>query len=98
MHIFPSRSEGFPKVTLETAAMGVPSIVYSDYGASEWITTGKNGYVVDKIDDIEVILKDLQQSPWKLNTLADEAIKLAESFDWRVLIKDWEKVIENLVR
>lgn len=98
LHIFPSRSEGFPKVTLETAAMGVPSIVYSDYGASEWITTGKNGYVVDKIDDIEVILKDLQQSPWKLNTLADEAIKLAESFDWRVLIKDWEKVIENLVR
>ena len=50
------------------------------------------------INNIDVILKDLQQSPWKLNTLADEAIKLAESFDWRVLIKDWEKVIENLVR
>lgn len=67
-------------------------------GPRNGLPQGKNGYVVDKIDDIEVILKDLQQSPWKLNTLADEAIKLAESFDWRVLIKDWEKVIENLVR
>lgn len=97
LHIFPSRSEGFPKVTLETAAMGVSSIVYSDYGAAEWITTGKNGYVVDNIDEIEAIVKDLQQNPDKLNSLATEAIKLAKSFDWRVLVKDWEKAIEEVV-
>lgn len=97
LHIFPSRSEGFPKVTLETAAMGVPSIVYSDYGASEWITTGKNGYVVDNIDEIEAIVKDLQQNPNKLNSLATEAIKLAKSFDWKVLVKDWEKAIEEVI-
>ena len=38
LHILPSRSEGFPKVTLETAAAGIPSLVYADYGANEWIT------------------------------------------------------------
>lgn len=97
LHVFPSRSEGFPKVTLETAAMGVPSIVYSDYGAAEWITTGKNGYVIDNIDEIEAIVKDLQQNPDKLNSLATEAIKLAKSFDWKVLVKDWEKAIEEVV-
>ena len=32
LHIFPSRSEGFPKVILETACAGVPSLVYADYG------------------------------------------------------------------
>ncbi|MDE6820689.1 glycosyltransferase family 4 protein [Bacteroides acidifaciens] len=96
LHIFPSRSEGFPKVTLETAAMGVPSVVYSDYGAAEWITTGKNGYVVDTIDEIESVIKHLQQHPEQLDTLAEEAIKLAKSFDWKVLVKDWEKVIEEL--
>lgn len=97
LHIFPSHSEGFPKVTLETAAMGVPSIVYSDYGAAEWITTGKNGYVIDNIDEIEMIVKDLQQNPEKLDFLAAEAIKLAKSFDWKVLVRDWEKVIEEMV-
>ena len=29
----PSRSEGFPKVILEAAASGIPSIVYHDYGS-----------------------------------------------------------------
>uniref|UniRef100_UPI003567F604 glycosyltransferase family 4 protein n=1 Tax=Bacteroides finegoldii TaxID=338188 RepID=UPI003567F604 len=96
LHIFPSRSEGFPKVTLETAAMGIPSVVYSDYGAAEWITTGKNGYVVSTIDEIEAVIKHLQQHPEKLNLLAEEAIKLAKSFDWKVLVKDWEKVIEEI--
>ena len=96
LHIFPSRSEGFPKVTLETAAMGVPSVVYSDYGGVEWITTGKNGYVVDTIDEIESVINHLQQHPEELDTLAEEAIKLAKSFDWKVLVKDWEKVIEKL--
>lgn len=96
LHIFPSRSEGFPKVTLETAAMGVPSIVYSDYGATEWITTGKNGYVVSTIDEIEAVIKHLQQHPEKLDILAEEAIKLAKSFDWKVLVQDWEKVIEGI--
>ena len=97
LHIFPSRSEGFPKVTLETAAMGVPSVVYGDYGASEWITiSGKNGFVVDTIDEIEAVVKNLQQHPNSLILWAKEAIKLAKSFDWKVLVKDWEKVIETV--
>lgn len=96
LHIFPSRSEGFPKVTLETAAMGVPSIVYGDYGAAEWITTGMDGFVVSTLEDIEAIVRDLEQHPIKLDSLAGEAIKLGKSFDWKVLVKDWEKFIEDL--
>lgn len=96
LHIFPSRSEGFPKVTLETASMGIPSIVYGDYGASEWITTGKDGFVVDTIDEIEAIIRDLQQNPLKLSSLSIEAIKLAKAFDWKRLVKDWERVILDL--
>lgn len=96
IHIFPSRSEGFPKVTLEAAAMGVPSIVYADYGATEWITTGMNGFVVSTLEEIEVIVRDLEQHPVKLDSLAEEAIKLGKSFDWKVLVKDWEKFIEDL--
>ncbi|MNY44492.1 putative poly(glycerol-phosphate) alpha-glucosyltransferase [compost metagenome] len=93
LHILPSRSEGFPKVILETAAAGVPSIVYDDYGADEWITTGVNGWVVKSITDIINIMKDLQKEPSKLQVTSIEVVKLARSFDWKVRVKDWEDVI-----
>ncbi len=96
LHILPSRSEGFPKVTLETAAAGVPSIVYDDYGAEEWITSGVNGWVVKTVDDIISIINDLKNNPQKLQAVSLEAIRLAESYDWKVRVKDWERVIEQL--
>ncbi len=96
LHVFPSRAEGFPKVTLETAAAGVPSVIYDDYGANEWITSGKNGFVVKSIDDMITVIQDLLDHPEKLQLLADNAKELAKSFDWKVRIKDWEKVIDKL--
>lgn len=96
LHILPSRSEGFPKVTLETAAAGVPSIVYNDYGAEEWINHGENGWVVKNVDDMISIIDDLKNNPQKLNAVSQEAIKLAVSFDWKVKVKDWEEVIIQL--
>ena len=96
LHILPSRSEGFPKVTLETAAAGVPSIVYDDYGAQEWITNGLNGWVVKNVEEMISIINDLKNNPQKLEVVSQEAIKLALSFDWKVKVKDWEEVIEKL--
>ena len=95
LHILPSRSEGFPKVTLETAAAGVPSLVYNDYGAGEWITHDKNGWVVHSFDDMVAIIKSLQIDHEKLEYVSNEAIKLAETFDWKVKVKEWEGVIKN---
>lgn len=97
LHIFPSRSEGFPKVTLETASMGVPSIVYDDYGAAEWITSAKDGFVVNNLDEIIVIISDLMKHPQKLDLLAESAIELSKRFDWKNVINDWEKAILKLV-
>ena len=94
LHVFPSRAEGFPKVTLETAAAGVLSVVYDDYGANEWITSGKNGFVVKSVNDMITVIQDLLDHPEKLQPLADNARELAKSFDWKVRIKDWEKVID----
>ncbi len=98
LHVFPSRSEGFPKVTLETAAAGVPTVVYGDYGASEWITPGKDGFVVDSFDEIVGIVSELKKHPARLTLISSAAVRLAESFDWGVLVKDWENAIDHLVR
>jgi glycosyltransferase involved in cell wall biosynthesis len=96
LHVFPSRSEGFPKVLLETACAGVPSLVYSDYGASEWMTHKKDGFVVEKIDEMEEVIRELIQNPTLLKNVSSNAVQLGQSFDWQVKIKDWEKVIINL--
>lgn len=98
LHILPSRSEGFPKVILETASAGVPSIVYGDYGASEWITQDANGWVTDKLEEIGTLISMLTGKPEILEQVADGAVKLAKSFDWRIRVKAWEEAIMNLVQ
>lgn len=98
LHILPSRSEGFPKVTLETAAAGVPSVVYADYGAAEWITHNKNGFVVESLEDTIATINYLQENPQDLQAISKNAIALAQSFDWKVLVKDWEEEIIKLSR
>lgn len=98
LHIFPSRSEGFPKVTLETAAAGVPSIVYNDYGADEWITTGVDGFVVKSFDEIVKIVSFLHTNPDELLALSSNAVKMSSRFDWKNTIKDWESAIERLFK
>ena len=50
-------------------------------------------YTLEEIADIITNLKD---HPKKLSTISAAAIALAESFDWNLLVKDWEKVIQNL--
>ena len=93
---FPSRSEGFPKVMLETACAGVPTLCYGDYGADEWITTSKNGFVVNTYEEACAVIQDLIDSPNKLQPLSDAAIELGRSFDWSVLVKTWKEEIEKI--
>lgn len=93
LHILPSRSEGFPKVTLETAAAGVPSIVYSNYGANEWITHSKNGFVVDTLEQMIETVQLLIENPDLLQLNSKNAIALAQSFDWSIVVKEWEQEI-----
>lgn len=96
LHIFPSRAEGFPKVTLETAAAGVPSLVYDDYGADEWIEHGEGGFVVKTLDEMAGVVQRLISEPSLLQKVSDGARAMAKRFDWKVLVKDWEREIEAI--
>lgn len=95
---FPSRSEGFPKVHLETACAGVPTLCYGDYGASEWITSWKNGIIVDTKGEAIEAIKKLKENPDMLKELSINAVELGKSFDWKILVKKWEEVIERIYR
>lgn len=96
LHLFPSRSEGFPKVILETACAGVPSLVYSDYGASEWISHNDNGFVVDTLSEMNQTIMELKQNEKQLHEVSKNAVNLALTYDWKIKIKPWENVILSL--
>lgn len=93
---FPSRSEGFPKVHLETACAGVPTLCYSDYGASEWIDSGRNGLVVDTPEEALREIERLRENPEELHALSEGAVELGRKFDWKNTVGIWAEEIERL--
>lgn len=96
LQVFPSRDEGFPKVILEVAAAGIPSIVYADYGANEWMTDGVDGCIVRTFDEIVEEITALKRDDDRLARMASAAQDFARRFDWSKVIADWQDVIEKL--
>ncbi len=93
----PSRSEGFPKVILEAAASGIPSIVYSDYGADRWINHGANGFVVSDFHEVVEIVNRLINEKFLLQSCSRKVVGLANEFSWDKKIKRWEEEINNIL-
>ena len=96
LHFLPSKSEGFPKVVLETASASIPSVLYDTYGASNWISDNKNGFIVSNFFQVEKILRQLVCNPKLLQDCSEKVLELASKFNWKTIIHDWEKKINNL--
>jgi len=92
----PSKSEGFPKVILEAAYSSIPSVLYDDYGASEWIVNRKNGFIVSHFEEVRLLIAELIENPLILQRVSRNVKDLASFFDWRNIIKNWELVIFKL--
>jgi len=92
----PAKSEGFPKVILESASAGIPSIVYSTYGASSWMKHRENGFIVNDFDEVKGIVNELLNDSKLLQSISENTKELANGYNWENVIKDWEKVIVNL--
>jgi glycosyltransferase involved in cell wall biosynthesis len=92
----PSKSEGFPKVILEAASAGIPSIVYNTYGASDWMEHRINGFIVNEYDEVKSIVDELLNDSVLFQSISENAIELANDFDWKIIIRNWEKVIVDL--
>ena len=92
----PAKSEGFPKVILEAASAGIPSIVYDAYGASNWMNHKENGFIVEDFAGVKSIVNELLENHKLLQQNSENAIELARHFDWRNIIKDWEEIIIKL--
>lgn len=97
LHVLLSRSEGFPKVILEAATFGVPSVVYSYYGADKFIPKN-SGFVVKSFDDVKELISDLSNRSALLKEISLNAKELSADYNWKIIIKDWEHEIINLVK
>ena len=96
LHFLPSKSEGFPKVILETASASIPSVLYDSYGASDWIVNNEDGFIISSFDQVQILIKNLLENPKLLPQCSAKALMLADRFDWKNLIINWEKIIDNL--
>ena len=81
---------------LEVAAAGIPSIVYADYGANEWMSNGVDGCIVRTFDEIVEEITALKRDANRLERLASGARNLARRFDWSKIIVHWQDAIEKL--
>ena len=96
LHFLPSISEGFPKVILETASSSIPSVVYHNYGAEEWIDDRLNGFIVSDFKQVVNLINELLTSPELLKKNSEGSLQIADRFNWKEVIKSWEKVIDDL--
>jgi len=92
----PAKSEGFPKVILEAASTGIPSLVYNTYGASNWMKNRVNGFVINDFNAVKGVVNELLNNSKLLQSISEKTIELANGYNWENIIKDWEKVIVNL--
>ena len=67
--------------------MGIPSILYPDYGCEEWIVDGKNGFIVDNISQAVGVIKKLINNKGLLESVSRQSIRLSKSFDWKEKLK-----------
>ena len=96
LHCFTSRSEGFGKVTIELAAKGIPSVLFDDYAAYEWLENGKEGVVVSTDSEYEEEIGKLIGDVEYFQRLQRGCKDLAERFSVRNQLARYEAVINEL--
>lgn len=96
LHVLPSKSEGFPRVWLETAANGLPSVLYTGYGAEEYVDHAKTGFVADDYDHLESTIAAILNGEISLAELSAACMESVESYEPQKLTKQYEEVILEL--
>jgi hypothetical protein len=76
-HVHLTESKEWPYLVLEAMAVGVPSVINAHHPASEYITHGYNGYIVNDINDVVKAFGNLK---FKRNPVSENCYKMAKEF------------------
>lgn len=99
LHLMTSRHEGMPMTLLEAQAAGLPSVVFDfEYGASDIVTDGLNGFLVPQGDTrafasrlAKMMDSEAMRSQFGAQAKEKAAAFLTEKIMWR-----WQELIRTL--
>ena len=92
--------EGFGIVLLEANAVGCPAIATYIEGIRDVIEEGVNGYAIQE-GDATTFAQSIDQLLSDSNTLATlrmSSKKRAETFEWQVLVKEYEAIFHSTLK
>lgn len=98
--VFPSLGEGLSLATLEAAACGLPLIVSENSGVNDYITEGKEGFVIP-IQSTQALVEKMQwfiTNPEKIANMSQNARQLAQRYTWDNYKKRVHEVFEKLAK
>lgn len=98
--ILPTFAEGSPRVVLEAAASGVPSVVFDVGDVSTILNSNKNGFIIKRYDIDEFVnkMKELILSYKIRKEKGTSARKYAEkNLNWNVTYKEMIQTINNVI-
>ena len=95
--LFPSVWEGSPKVILEAAACGVPTLIRDSY-AAETVVHGKTGFQTASEPELLSYLRLLLGNPALRVELGQNARKHSENYDWNLITAQWERTFIALTQ
>lgn len=96
--VLPSKDEPYGIVLIEALSAGVPCIVSNAIGPSEIIENDRNGFVINDIDDINLLDKylskaiNIEYSDYK--TMSKNCIKDSRRYSTESVMKQWIKLLK----
>lgn len=99
MLALPSLYEPFGYPVLEAMAAGLPVIASKQVGASELISEGETGYILDNVEDVKMIGSSILSIIKKgKENLSQKARKRAKEYLWERKIEDILSVYKNCMK
>ena len=95
--LFPSILEGHPQVLGQAAACGLPAIAMNIY-RPEYVLNGKTGFLVESDSELAGRLDLLLNDTGLRTSMAAEAARHSQKFNWDQITKQWAEIFRSVVR
>jgi len=98
--ILPTRGEGLPGVVMEAASASTPAVASNTPCIPDLVIDGVSGYLcnMDNATEFTEKIEYLVKHPTTRKRFGKAANKHIKTYDWKVLIKKYEKFYKNIIK